>query len=161
MRTSRRLCTSAGPAVLGAALGLIVCPILRAQEVYRSVDAQGHVVYSDRGTSKTAPKSALHVEEPNPSEVARRAKEQQLLEAADLERKKEQATVDHDKAVADRDRQQKQKSCDNARNNYYRLNETNRIFKRDADGNRVYYSDAEADALREQAKRAMTTACGG
>jgi hypothetical protein len=161
MRSSRRICEVAGRAVVGAALGLLVCPALLAQEVYKSVDAQGHVVYSDRGSSKTAPKSPVHVDEPDPAEVARLAKEQQLLDAADLERKKEQAAADHEKAVENRDLQQKQKACDNARNNYFRLNESNRIFKRDADGNRVYYSDAEADALREHAKRAMTAACGG
>jgi hypothetical protein len=118
-------------------------------------------VYSDRGSTKTAPKSQVHVDEPDPAEVARLAKEQQLLDAAELERKKEQAAADHEKAIENRDLQQKHKACDNARNNYFRLNETNRIFKRDADGSRVYYSDAEADALREQAKRAMTAACGG
>jgi uncharacterized protein DUF4124 len=161
MRNSRRICEVSVSVVLVAALGLFTRPPLLAQEVYKSVDVQGHVVYSDRGISKTAPKSQVHVDEPDPAEVARLAKEQQLLDAADLERKKEQAAADHDKAVEDRNRQQKQKACDNARNNYFRLNDTNRIFKRDADGNRVYYSDTEADALREQAKRAMTAACGG
>ena len=161
MRGSRRSGGVSGRAVMVATLGVLICPALTAQEVYKSVDPQGHVVYSDRGTSKTAPKTPVHVNQPDPAEAARLAKEQQLLEAADLQRQKERATAEHERAVEQRDRQQKQKACDNARNNYYRLNETNRLFKRDADGNRVYYSDTEADALREQAKRAMTAACGG
>jgi hypothetical protein len=131
-----------------AALGVLValaCLPLPAQEVYKSVDAQGHVVYSDRGSTKTAPKTALHVEEPDPAEAARLAKQQQILDAQEQQRAKEQVASDHAK---------------NARNNYFRLQETNRLYKRDADGNRVYYSDAEADTLRQQAKQAMTSACG-
>jgi hypothetical protein len=56
------------------------CP-LRAQEVYKSTDAQGHVVYSDRASTPTAQKSVVHVDQPDPAEVARIAKEQQILNA--------------------------------------------------------------------------------
>jgi len=128
-----------------------------AQEVYRSVDAQGHVTYSDRGSSKNAPKSSIKVNEPDPAEVQRLAKEQQLLSAADSQRSKEQAIEAKNKAAADRNRQQ---SCERARNNYYRLKDSGRIYQRDADGNRVYYSDAESDSLRENARQAMISACG-
>ena len=41
-----------------------------AQEVYKSVDGQGKVVYSDRGVTKNAPKTSLHVEPGNPAEAA-------------------------------------------------------------------------------------------
>ena len=146
----------------GAALGALValcCPLMPApaQEVYRSVDADGHVVYSDRGASKSAPKSTVHVNEGDPAEAARIAKEQQLLQAEDAQRAKQQATDEKNKASAD---QKKQAACQNARNYYYRLRDSGRIYQRDSDGNRVYYSDSEADTLREQAKRAMSSACG-
>jgi len=146
----------------GAALGALValcCPLTPApaQEVYRSVDADGHVVYSDRGASKSAPKSTVHVNEGDPAEAARIAKEQQLLQAEDAQRAKQQATDEKNKASAD---QKKQAACQNARNYYYRLRDSGRIYQRDSDGNRVYYSDSEADTLREQAKRAMSSACG-
>jgi len=159
VRKVRPMCGSSWRAALGALVALACLP-LPAQEVYKSVDAQGHVVYSDRGTTKTAPKTAVHVDEPDPAEAARLAKQQQILDAQEQERTREQAASDHAKALEDRKRQQKAKACENARNNYFRLQETNRLFKRDADGNRVYYSDAEADALRQQAKQAMTSACG-
>ena len=41
-----------------------------AQQVYKSVDAQGNVVYSDRGSTKNAPTTSVHVTEPDPAEVA-------------------------------------------------------------------------------------------
>ena len=138
------------------ALACVSAP-LPAQEVYRSVDAAGHVVYSDRGGSKSAPKTALHVAEPDPAEVARLAHEQDLLTADETAREREQALEDKDRA---NQQHKKQQVCDKARTDYYRLKESARLFKRDAEGNRVYYSDDDADALREQARRAMIAACG-
>lgn len=158
MRHSRSVGILSGSALAGVlvALACLLAP-LRAQEVYKSVDAEGHVVYSDRGNNKTAPKTAVHVDKPDPAEVARLAKEQELLNARDLQRKKEQLIEDKNKAVADHNTQV---ACQNARNNFYRMRESNRIYQRDAEGNRVYYSDSEADALREKARRAMIAACG-
>lgn len=130
---------------------------LPAQEVYKSVDADGHVVYSDRGTIKGAPKTALHIAEPDPAEAARLAREQALLNADDAARTRQQALDDKNKAAQEHKRQQ---ACDKARNEYYHMREASRLYRRDADGNRVYYSDDDADAMREQARRAMVAACG-
>jgi hypothetical protein len=131
---------------------------VNAQEVYRSVDAQGHVVYSDRGTSKNAPKTSLHVEQGDPVEAARLARQQQQLQAQDAQRGKQQAADDKLKAAQDHKREE---ACKNARNAYYRVMDARRLAQpdRDADGNRVYYSDEEADAVREQAKKQMESAC--
>src|ERR1700691_5537883 len=43
-------------AAYAVALVLLACPalVLRAAEVYKSVDSEGHVVYSDRADSSTA-----------------------------------------------------------------------------------------------------------
>src|SRR5580704_90028 len=71
---------------------------LAAQEVYKTVDADGHVVYSDRGATKSAPKTTLHVEEPDPAEVARLAREQDLLKADEQARTRQQAINDKNKA---------------------------------------------------------------
>lgn len=146
----------------GAALSALVALAwpgqpLRAQQVYKSVDAQGNVVYSDRAPGKNAPKVNLHVEQPDPAEVARLQKEQAQLKAADLQRSLQQAADDKNKASSD---QRRQVACQNARNRFYQLKDSGRIFKRDAEGNRVYYSDSEAEAMREQARRAMIDACG-
>jgi hypothetical protein len=137
-------------------LGCATTP-LTAQEIYKSVDSQGHVVYSDRGGSKSAPKTALHVEEPDPTEVARLAREQELLKADDAARSRQQALEDKSKATQ---QHKKQLACENARNQYYHMREAARLYKRDDSGSRVYYSDDEADAMREQARQAMVAACG-
>jgi preprotein translocase subunit SecF len=132
------------------------CPV-RAQDVYKSIDAQGHTVYSDRASTSTAQKSVVHVDQPDPAEVARIAKEQEILKAQDVQRKQQQSVDDKKKAQQDHDRQTR---CDAARNRYYAVKDARRIFERDADGNRVYYTDPQADAQREEARQSMTAACG-
>jgi Domain of unknown function (DUF4124) len=139
-------------------LAVLACVnILAAQEIYKSVDAQGNVVYSDRAPTKNAPTTAVHVTEPDPAEVARLAKQQQLLSATDRERQKQEAAEAKSHAALEH---QQQANCENARNKYYRYKDSGRIYQRDADGNRIYYTDSESDALREQARHAMLAACG-
>jgi hypothetical protein len=128
-----------------------------AGEVYKSVDAQGHVVYSDQPDTSTAQKSAVRVDPPNPTEAARIAKEQEILKAEEVQRNRQKSVEDAKKAQADH---AAQLQCDNARNRYYALKDARRVFQRDADGNRVYLSDQEGDARREEARQAMTAACG-
>ena len=132
------------------------CP-LRANEVYKSVDAQGHVVYSDRADTSTAQKSTVLVDQPNPTEAARIAKEQEILKAEEIQRNRKKAVDDAKKAQQEH---VTQVQCDNARNHYYTLKDARRVYQRDADGNRVFYTDQEADAKREEARQAMTAACG-
>ena len=148
-----RLCGLAAAVLLGVLAG----STLPADEVYKSVDANGNVVYSDRGTSKSAPKVEVHVTQPDPAEVARLAREQASLKAEDERRSKQEASAA--KAQA-HDAQRREAACQKARNEYYRLKDAPRPYQRDADGNRLFYSDDEADALREQARRAFVSACG-
>jgi Domain of unknown function (DUF4124) len=129
----------------------------RAGEVYKSVDAQGHVVYSDQPDTSTAQKSEVKVDGPNPTEAARIAKEQAILKAEEVQRNKQKSIDDAKKAQADH---AAQVQCDSARNRYYALKDARRLYDRDADGNRVYLSDQDGDARREGARQAMTAACG-
>ena len=128
-----------------------------ADQVYKSVDAQGHVTYSDRPNTAGAQKTEIAVQQADPHEAARLAKERQLLKAEDDQRTKKQATDDRTKAQQDRD---KTARCQTARDHYYAIKDNGRLFTRDADGNKVYYNDAEADAKREAARQVMTAACG-
>ena len=128
-----------------------------ADQVYRSVDAQGHVVYSDRAATPTAQKSVVHVIRGNPAEAARAARETNLLKAEDNQRKHEQDIESHNKAKQDHD---KQVACERARNRYNSLKDANLLYRLDTQGNRAFYTDAEGDAHKEQARQAMVAACG-
>jgi len=140
---------------------LLLAPLVgRTQEIYKSVDASGHVVFSDRGTSKTSPKTSIHVEPADAANAARLAKEQQLLDADEQQRKAQQARDDKSKAQQDARAHQREQRCQSAKDRYYAMKDSNRLFRRDADGNRVYYTDDEADKKREEARRTMQAACG-
>ena len=127
-----------------------------ADQVYRSVDAQGHVTYSDRPTAG-AQKTDLVVQQADPKEARRLAKERMLLKAEDDQRTRKTADDEQTKAKQD---SEKKHLCDNARRHYYDIKDANRIYTVTADGNREYYSDAQADAMRTEAKRTMDAACG-
>ena len=126
-------------------------------QVYKYVDAQGHVTYSDRPNTTGARKTDVAVQQADPNEAARLAKERQLLKAEDDQRKNKQANDDRAKVQQDRD---KAARCQTARDHYNAIKENGRLFTRDADGNKVYYNDADADAKREAARQVMATACG-
>jgi len=125
--------------------------------VYKSIDAQGHVVYSDRPETSTAQKAVVNVDRPDAKEVARMGKEQEILKAEEFQRNRQKLIDDAKKAQQDH---AKQVQCDAARNHYYALKEARRIYDRDADGNRIYYTDADANAKREDARQSMDAACG-
>jgi isoleucyl-tRNA synthetase len=141
--------------VLLALLAPLPCSL--ADEVYKSVDAEGHVVYSDRAPTAKAQKTVVHVTEGNSAEAARAAKETSILQTEDALRKRREATENHQKAYLEHE---KQALCQRARDHYNSIKDTGRLYKLDAQGNRVYYTDAEADARREQWRQTMVTACG-
>lgn len=143
-------------ALLAGVIALASMGGLAAQEVYKSVDAEGHVVYSDRGSSKSSASTPVHVQESDPAGAAQLAKEQRALEAADAARRKEQAAADKQHATEAKQRQQ---ACEKAQKEYFRERDARRLSYFDAGGNRVYYPDEELDQVRERARRAMVAAC--
>jgi Domain of unknown function (DUF4124) len=154
-RTAKRT-GRAAVVTAGLFLASVMGP-LQADQVYKSVDAQGHVTYSDRPNSSAAQKTDVAVQQADPAEAARLAKERQLLNAEDDQRKKQQADDSRAKAQQQHDKRAK---CQVARDYYNSLKNASRVYKNDADGNRVYLSDTELDAKREAARQVMDTACG-
>jgi Domain of unknown function (DUF4124) len=136
---------------------LLLAPHLGvAAEVYKSVDANGHVVYSDH-PDPAAQRLDVRVDEPQAADVVRIAKEQKVLKIEDSERKRLAAIEDKKKAQQEHDQQLR---CEKARTRYYTLKDARRVYGHDGDGNRVFYSDQEADAQRVAAQQAMQTECG-
>jgi Domain of unknown function (DUF4124) len=143
--------------VTASVLFAAVIDSAQADQIYKTVDAQGHVTYSDRPNTAGAQKTDVAVQQADPAEAARLAKERQLLNAEDDQRKKQQNAADKSKAQQDHD---KQARCQAARDRYNSIKDLTRLFKMDADGNRVYASDSDLDAQKEAARQAVTTACG-
>jgi uncharacterized protein DUF4124/YXWGXW repeat-containing protein len=64
LRLSRAISDTDWYGALLVALILLVCPerVLRADDIYKSVDAEGHVVYSDRADRSSAPQTLVQIE---------------------------------------------------------------------------------------------------
>jgi hypothetical protein len=114
---------AAVPALLLATAILFTARGTLADDLYKTVDAQGHVTYSDHPLSKASERISVEVNPPNAQEAARKQR------------------------------------CDAARGRYAMFAAGGRIFRTDADGNRVYYSDQEIEDQRAATKAAMDSAC--
>jgi uncharacterized protein DUF4124 len=149
----------AGRVAIAAAGALSACVVYpaSADQVYKSVDAQGHVTYSDRPTTTGARKTDIAVQQADPKEAERLAKERVLLRADDEQRIRKENDLNRVKAQQDGEKKQR---CAVARSHYNSLMSASRLYEPAANGNREYYTDAQADAMRAAAKRAMDDACG-
>jgi hypothetical protein len=145
------------PAAAIAIFALLPLSVALA-DVYRSIDAQGHVLYSDTPTpgaelvkvtnnsqrytapSKT-PAAGLKAAPPPP------AAHSQLVN--------EEATRSVQSDVA----QTRADQCKKAQDRYQQVITARRIYSQGADGERTYQSDAEADQTRVAAKLDMDDAC--
>jgi hypothetical protein len=137
--------------------GSVLLPRSHAQEVYKSTDANGHVVYSDRPSSPQSQKVTVPVTPADAAEAARLAQQHALEDAEFAQRSRQEADAQAKQAAQakqDADR------CSAARNHYAVLRDVRPLFQLDADGNRVFYSDEQADAMRAAAKQAVEQACG-
>jgi hypothetical protein len=130
-----------------------------ADDVYKTVDAQGHVTYSDKPLSPQSQRVSVDVIAANPEDAARLAKAQAVanVEAAQEAKQAQQQAIDQQKQASQE--AARKRSCDAARNRYAVFAAGGRIFRTDDQGNRAYYSDAEIDAQRISSKAAMDRAC--
>jgi Skp family chaperone for outer membrane proteins len=147
------------PAALCAAVILAVSASSRAADMYKTVDPQGHVTYSDHPLSPSSQRVSVEVTPPNADEAARLTREQAALTAAAAQQTKNDRQDAADQAKKAAQLAQQQQRCSAARNRYALFAAGGRIFKTDADGNRVYYSDEEIDQQRTLTKAAMESAC--
>jgi hypothetical protein len=127
--------------------------------VYRSVDQHGNVVYTDRPNSADASKSTLAVHEPNADDLAYIEQQRKAAQAAETERLRSAIASGIAHAQQEKAQEEKQNRCDRAHNHYDSLQSAPRIYQLDAQGNRVYLSDAEAEAKRAEARQAVAEAC--
>jgi hypothetical protein len=157
--TAMRYQRGRGPAILCAALVCTVVQYADGANVYKTIDAQGHVVYSDQPISSASQPISVQVTAPNPQEAARLTKEQALqsAEATQQAQQMQQAAADQQKQATEQAAQQRK--CDVARSRYATFAAGGRLFKTDEQGNRVYYSDDEIEAERLAAKAAMDSVC--
>jgi hypothetical protein len=130
---------------------LLLLPLYATSgDVYRTVDAQGHVEYTDTPTpgSELVHVVGGHVASQAPAKIdgAKRADEQLSQESA-------QRAMQSDLAQA------RTEQCKKATEAYQQSIRARRIYKTDDDGSKEYLSDADADQIRLNNRLEMESAC--
>jgi hypothetical protein len=129
-------------------------------DVYRSVDAQGHVLYSDTYTPGAQlihvdPQSHLNAAVANPSGAAKPAspppKGADTTDQAARDAAAKSVHADVAQTRADQ--------CKKAQDFYQQIVSARRVYTSDSQGERQYLSDADAEQARVNAKLQMDTAC--
>lgn len=133
--------------------------IANAGEVYKTVDSQGRVTYSDQPSPNATRIKIDPVHKDASSERDRISKQMQSYAQADAQRSEAATTQQHTQAEKEAAEQRRQQACKQARDRYLTFKEARRPYRRDDQGNRVYYSSAEIDAERAAAEKDMNRIC--
>lgn len=127
--------------------------------VYRWVDAQGQVHFSDQAPTGSHPPTLDLPTAPAPpitnDEAARRAKQQRLLRAWSEEDRQQAAA----QAKAARQQAMRQKRCALARDRLRSYRQARYLYDLDAQGKRRILSDSEYQQALQQAQDAVTQWC--
>jgi hypothetical protein len=159
-----------------AAIAIVSCLPLSAvmADVYKSVDGQGHVLYSDTPTPGA---ELVKVSNPNqrgfapaPSSPARSstttgnsnaANSTTALAKSNDQIKEQLAHEEAARSVANDLAASRAEQCKKAQDVYEKSIIARRIYNEDKNGDRQYLSDTDADQARVNAKLAMDEVCKG
>jgi hypothetical protein len=138
-------------------------------DVYRSTDAHGTVVYSDRPTDKSEPvfvtaskpgRPGNPIAPPKTAQAnAQNGQNAQTSSSGD-QAQGAQKTEKGDLTPAEKEAE-KAKNCQTARERKVKYDQSHRLFKTGPNGDREYLSDAEIDQAKAQAAADVQTWCGG
>jgi hypothetical protein len=147
--------------LLVASLSVLVTA--QAAEVFKTKDAQGNIIYTDRPESLPAQKVNVATRSTDKAEVQREyeAQMQQNTAAdkarADAAQQKVEVGEAKDLTAADR-----AKRCLDARNRYEQVMAAHRLYEPgEQEGERRYLDSKEIDNARASAKKTMDEFCSG
>jgi hypothetical protein len=131
---------------------------LARADVYRWVDDQGVPHYSDQWVPGSVVIKTDKSRPPGPDTGAQA--QQKSLAAANNRISAELQQEDNARAVQQDKAKSLESRCKTAKDAYMKAITSRKVYKDDKDGTRIYLSDEEADAYREQVRKAVQDACG-
>ena len=144
-------------------LAVAICATAVAQEasVYRWVDAQGIVHYSDQpAADSSAEELPIRYRKTDRGALQARLKAKSELEEAGNVREGQESDAD---AAAEADRQkvlaEREATCKSARDRVAKYTNALRLYKPGPNGERVYLTSEELDVERADANRAVEQWC--
>ena len=150
-------------AIVTVASLLIAAVGAQANEVYKTTDAQGRVVYTDKPVALPAEKLNVQSATTDTVEVQKRYEEQMKgyaeADKAQADAASKAAEAQKASAMTAEDRARR---CEESRQRYESYMNARRLYEPGAaEGDRRYLSDAEIDAARANAKKLMDEFCSG
>lgn len=144
-------------------IALVLAAGAQASEVYRTRDAKGQPVYTDRPATLPAERLDVETATTDTVEVQRRYEEQMKQYAeADKARAETQGKSEDERKAKELSAQDRARRCQEARDRYQSYMNARRLYEPGAtEGERRYLNDAEIDAARERAKKSMDEFCSG
>jgi Domain of unknown function (DUF4124) len=145
-----------------SALVLAAAATTAHADVYRFIDAQGRVQYSDRWVPgseliKTSDRNRTVSSE---AAAAQRAAEQTKLTVSNDRIAAQQAQQNAAQAMRQDVAATRNEQCKQAKDRYEKSIQARRLYKVGKDGEREYLTDSEADEMRLQARVDMQNLCG-
>jgi hypothetical protein len=146
--------------LVAACTAMLLLVAAQADTVYRWVDAQGNVHYSQTPPPNSKARAkAVDITAP-PPDTTSLAQTQDMEQAVTDKQQAQQALAEKAKQDADKKAQQ-QKACETARQNLQQAEIARRVAKTDKDGKVEYYSGDDLVKLRQQAQEQINKLCGG
>jgi len=142
--------------LLPALLIALVAMSAHANDVYRTVQKDGTVVYSDRPLSPESVRLNLSSDPTNPERVAAEA---EARRTADAERESQAAEAEPSAAGLAAQVELRAEACREARKAYEAYERAPRLYESLPDGGRRYLSDEEVVRARESARQAVADFC--
>lgn len=131
-------------------------------DVYKFVDEQGRVQYTDK--PQTLPAERLNVKSQKTDTVAvqsRAEEERKRQEEANRARQSGSSQAADQRAATEMSAKDRAERCTKARERYDSYMNSQRLFESLPNGERRYLSDAELDSARASAKTSMDELCKG
>jgi hypothetical protein len=130
-------------------------------QVYRSTDANGNVVYSDRPSEKSEP---VFVAVPSAGRPGNPIAPPDTKSAAGTQAASGQANAAGEKKKEEKTPAEKAaeraKNCQTAQDRKTSYEQSHRLYKAGPNGERVYLNDTEIDEARARAAADVATWCG-
>lgn len=144
----------------GMLLLLIFFSFAHADSVYRWVDAQGHVHYSQTPPPNDATRARVMDVEPPPPDLTSLRQQQNLVKTVDAADAAQQKAAAQTRQEAQKKARQQQ-ACAAARKQLQGYMEAHRVITHPKNGTTTYYTGDNLVKFREQARQQVNKVCGG
>jgi hypothetical protein len=145
---------------IAALMALMAVSLGASADVYKWVDSQGRLHYSDMPV-EGAERVAVISRRSDPSAIAQRSgAENTQRSQADQQANQQRREQSTQQAVNKDLEKTRETQCKDAKEQYRVAIESQKLYRVGKDGERQYLTSAEIDTARLNARRAMDEACG-